>query len=471
MASRIISHLRSSRLLLNSQRVVFKSNLRSFHLVNANQLPMNLKMPALSPTMTEGTIIKWHVKEGDTYMPGDLLMEIQTDKAVMEYSIDDDGVIAKILVPDSSVVQVGDYIGVLALPGEDWKTVSIPESAPKATQATVSTAEQVKPVTSSQVAQQEAKHYDGDMKIMPAARILLNEYHLNPANLPEGPRGFLSKSDVKEYIIKHNLSPAPVSPAAVSPAQAAPVSPAVEKAKTSKPARSGHPEHEPDFEDIELSNMRRVIAKRLVLSKTTIPHSYISTTTAMDKVIAMRKQMIADGNKVSLNDFIIKAAALALKLVPEVNSNRVGDGFQTMPTADISIAVATDNGLITPIITSADQACVTKISERVKALADKARRGKLQPHEFQGGSFSISNLGMFGISEFSAVINPPQAAILAVGGSKETFNTDMQKQMEASFTLSYDARCVELDRAFKFMNTFKYFLANPDLLIEQTQKF
>lgn len=157
--------------------------------------------------------------------------------------------------------------------------------------------------------------------------------------------------------------------------------------------------------------------------------------------------------------------------MPEVNSNQVGDGFQTMPTADISIAVATDNGLITPIITSADQACVTKISERVKSLADKARKGKLQPHEFQGGSFSISNLGMFGISEFSAVINPPQAAILAVGGSKETFNTDMQRQTEASFTLSYDARCVELDRAYKFMNTFKYFLANPDLLVEQTQTF
>lgn len=468
MASRIISHLRSSRLLLNSQLLASRVNLRSFHLADVNQLPMTLNMPALSPTMTEGTIIKWHKKEGDTYMPGDLLMEIQTDKAVMEYSIDDDGVIAKILVPDSSVVQVGDNIGVLALPGEDWKTVPLPEAAPKTTE-NVAPATPTPAVAPTQVAH-EPIHYDGNMKIMPAARILLTEYQINPANLPEGPRGFLSKSDVKEYIIKNNLSPAP---AAASQPQVAPVSvaPAASQAKTSKPAGPAHPEYEPDYEDIELSNMRRVIAKRLVLSKTTIPHSYITATTTMDQVIAMRKQMIAAGNKVSLNDFIIKAAALALKLVPEVNSNQVGDGFQTMPTADISIAVATDNGLITPIITSADQACVTKISERVKSLADKARKGKLQPHEFQGGSFSISNLGMFGISEFSAVINPPQAAILAVGGSKETFSTDMQKQTEASFTLSYDARCVELDRAFKFMNTFKYFLANPDLLVEQSQTF
>lgn len=470
MASRLISQLKASRLLVYNQ--LSKLNSRSLHLTGSDKVPMELKMPALSPTMSEGTIIKWFKKEGDSIVPGDLLMEIQTDKAVIPYELEEDGTLAKILVEESSIVQVGDLIGVLALPGEDWKTVSVPDSSSASAPTTSQTIETKQPE------KKETKHlhssHDGYLKIMPGANILINEYQINPSSIPEiGHRGFISKSDVKEYIIKNNLTPASLK-AGTEP-HVASTEPQVTSAQTDVPKKSSNPnvnpEYEPDFEDIELTNMRKVIAKRLVLSKTTIPHSYINTTAVMDKVIELRKGMIANGQKVSLNDFIIKAAALTLKLVPEVNSNQVGDGFAQSPTADISIAVATDNGLITPIITRADQSCVTNISERVKALADKARRGKLQPHEFQGGSFSISNLGMFGISEFSAVINPPQTAILAVGGSKSTFNTDMQQQSEASFTLSYDARCVELDRAYKFMNTFKYFLANPDLLVEQTQTF
>lgn len=324
-------------------------------------------------------------------------------------------------------------------------------------------------VQATQEVKNEYHHVEYDyLRIGPAARILMNEFNINPSSVEPRPRGFLSKSDVKEYIIKKNLSAAPAS--VISSTQ--PMQSTAESPKKTSNANV-NPEYEPDFEDIELTNMRKVIAKRLVLSKTTIPHSYITTDVVMDKIVALRKQMIANGQKCSLNDFIIKAAALTLKLVPEVNSNQVAgtEEFKQSSTVDISIAVATDNGLITPIITTADQSCVSSISERVKGLAEKARKGKLQPHEFQGGSFSISNLGMFGVSEFSAVINPPQTAILAVGGSKNTFNVEMKEQTEASFTLSYDARCVDLDRAYKFMNTFKYFLANPDLLIEQTQQF
>jgi len=457
MASRIISQLRASQLLAS------KLSARGFHFASANQVPMELKMPALSPTMTEGTIIKWHKKEGDTIVPGDMLMEIQTDKAVVPYELEEEGVLAKQLVDESAVVQTGDLIGMLAYPGEDWKSVAAPEQSQSSSPAPEAVAEAVKSPEIQTTVTHSAPH-DGILRIGPAARILITEYGVNPSSVPSV-RGFVSKSDVKEYIIKNNISPAPVKAEASAPA-AAPIS-------KSAVSSNVNPEYEPDFEDIELSNMRKVIAKRLVLSKTTIPHSYISSTCVMDKIISIRKEMIANKQKVSLNDFIIKAASLALKLVPEVNSNQVANTTEFKPcqTVDISIAVATDKGLITPIVANADQLCVTSISETVKILAEKARNNKLQPHEFQGGSFSISNLGMFGISEFSAVINPPQTAILAVGGSKATFNTDIIKQTEMSFTLSYDARCVNLDRAFKFMNTFKYFLANPDLLVEQIQTF
>lgn len=461
MASRLVSQLRSSRLLLSNQFA--QINGKCFHLSSINNGPVELKFPALSPTMTEGTIIKWHKKEGDQVVPGDLLMEIQTDKAVIPYELEEEGTLAKILAEDSKIVQIGEVIGVMALPGEDWKTVSIPDQKPVDTSASSALSESAPPEAHPP---RPHHHY----KIGPAAKILLNLYQISPSDMTKtGPRGFVSKCDVKEYIMKNNLSPAP-----------APSSASVANRQTTKKAgqvasktSNANVEYEPDFEDIELSNMRKVIAKRLVLSKTTIPHSYINTNCVIDKVIALRKQMAANNQKVSLNDFIIKAAALTLKLVPEVNSNSVdgSDQFKQSHTVDISIAVATDKGLITPIVPSSDQMSVEKISQTVKLLADKARQGKLQPHEFQGGSFSISNLGMFGITEFSAVINPPQTAILAVGKSQNTFNLEMEKQTEVSFTLSYDARCVDLDRAYKFMNTFKYLMANPDLLVEQVQTF
>lgn len=463
MSSRLISHIKTSRLIINSQ-LWSRLNTKGIHIASADHVPYELRMPALSPSMSEGTIVKWLKQEGDTINPGDLVVDVQTDKAIVPYELEEDGTLAKIIAQESSVLKVGDLIGLVALPGEDWKSITVPTGESNA-EAPTST-----PAVEASSQSQTVHHHDSYLKIGPAARVLMNEYGIDPNSVTTlGPRGFLSKNNVIEYIAKNKLSPAPKKPepsTVVNTAQAfAPPK------KTSNPNVS--PEYEPDFEDIELTNMRKVIAKRLVLSKTTIPHSYITATCVMDKIIALRKEMIANGQKVSLNDFIIKAAGVALKLVPEVNSNYVTgtDDFKQLQNVDISIAVATDNGLITPIITTADQLSVASISERVKGLADKARKGKLQPHEFQGGSFSISNLGMFGITEFSAVINPPQVAILAVGGSTNTFNTDMQKQTEASFTLSYDARCVELDRAFKFMNTFKYLLANPGLLNEQQQTF
>lgn len=457
MASRIITQLKAPRLLMSYL------NVRDFHHTAVNKIPMELKMPALSPTMTEGVIIKWHKKEGDTIIPGDMLMEIQTDKAVVPYELEEEGILAKKLVEESSTIQTGELIGMLAYPGEDWKSVAIPTQNQSSSISTASEPATPEP----QTIETQSKH-EGIIKIMPAAKILMTEYGINPQLIPTN-RGFLSKSDVKEYIIKNNMSPILAKIEDNKSSEPKPAAITKKDVATS----NNNPEYEPDFEDIELSNMRKIIAKRLVLSKQTIPHSYVNSSCVIDKIIAVRKEMIANKQKISLNDFIIKAAALALKLVPEVNSNQLENTteFKSCETVDISIAVATDKGLITPIVKNADQLCVTEVSETVKALAEKARNNKLQPHEFQGGSFSISNLGMFGISEFSAVINPPQTAILAVGGSKPTFNTDMVKQTEMSFTLSYDARCVDLDKAFKFMNTFKYFLVNPDLLVEQKQTF
>jgi pyruvate/2-oxoglutarate dehydrogenase complex dihydrolipoamide acyltransferase (E2) component len=223
--------------------------------------------------------------------------------------------------------------------------------------------------------------------------------------------------------------------------------------------------------------MRKIIAKRLVFSKTTVPHSYVKSVCHVDKLLRLRADLMKnEQKKVSLNDFIIKALALALRIVPELNSNydEKTDSFTPLAGVDVSIAVATDKGLITPIVKDADRLGVLDISSRVKELAGRARANKLQPHEFQGGGFSISNLGMFGITDFTAVINPPQVGILAVGTSKRKLNVEDltgAPVTEVSFNLSFDERCVSMDRAIKFLNTLSYFIANPDLLADEFEQF
>lgn len=441
--------------------------------------PVQIKMPALSPTMTEGTIIKWLKKEGDKFSPGETLFEVQTDKAVIPFELEEEGIVAKILAGDNSQsVKVGTLVGIFVMPGEDWQNVKFDaasvQPAPSAPAATP--VAQAAPTPSTQPAASTATSQGREItlkeleskKIGPVARMLMRAYQIDPNSIKgTGPHGFILKSDVKDYILKNNLLPAKLEHKHES-------EPASTKSDQVKETLNNLIENNPelDYEDIELTNMRKVIAKRLIMSKTTIPHSYISSSCVLDKVIELRKEMIKNNQKVSINDFLIKALGLALRLVPEFNSNLENDGsYKQLQTVDISIAVATDKGLITPIIKNADKLTVPGIAAEAKNLAEKARNGKLLPHEFQGGSFSLSNLGMFGINNFSAVINPPQVAIMAVGKSQQKFNEHMKVETSLSFTISYDERCVSLDRAFKFANTFSYLLSNPTLLNEQSQTF
>lgn len=465
---------------INTTSTNLMTNKMGFHSSPVlNAAPVQIKMPALSPTMTEGTIIKWNKKEGDKFSPGDTLFEVQTDKAVIPFELEEEGIIAKILVPENSdTIKVGQLVAIYVSPGDDWKNVQF-DAAPAPTKSAPAPAPAASapPAAAAQASPAGGVHHHdlGNRKMGPVARTLIREYNIDPDKLVgTGPHGFILKGDVKEYIAKNNLQPVPIEHAQAAPSQA--VAPQEVSKPSASPSRAGggmmHPEYEPDYEDIELSNMRKVIAKRLVMSKTTIPHSYVSSKCQIDKIVALRKEMIKAGQKVSINDFVLKALGLSLRLVPEFNSNMEANGeYKVLPTVDISIAVATDKGLITPIIKNADKLSVVQISEAAKSLAEKARLNKLLPHEFQGGSFSLSNLGMFGINNFSAVINPPQIAIMAIGKSQSKFNEDMKVVSEVHYTISYDERCVSLDRAMKFTNTFSYFISNPELLNEQGQTF
>ncbi|ODM91889.1 Pyruvate dehydrogenase protein X component, mitochondrial [Orchesella cincta] len=368
-----------------------------------------VNMPSLSPTMAEGTILKWLKKEGDTINGGDALCEIQTDKAVMSLEHDDDGILAKILIPENTNVKVGTLIALTVDEGDDWKAVEVPADAveiPAASQSTDSDSSS-KPATPSSGSQ------GSDRLVGPAVNHYLRKYGLKASQVGgTGPHGTVTKGDVLNHALANKIEPVSfdTSPPPPSPPTGAPMTTA------SKP-KSSNQNGPASFVDLEISNMRRTIAKRLLQSKSTIPHAYGIVQCDMKSLVAFRKSLISAGLKVSVNDLLIKCVANALALNPAVNCVWEGDQLKQQAQVDISVAVATPNGLITPIVPNAGSKDVVSISSLVKTLAGKARDGKLQPHEFMGGTFSISNLGMFGIHSFSAIINPPQCAILAVGGT------------------------------------------------------
>jgi len=424
-----------------------------------------INMPSLSPTMAEGTIVKWYKKEGEKMGAGDLLCDIQTDKAVVSMEADDDGVLAKILVPEGTAgVQIGIAIAVMVEEGQDWKDVAIPAAdgaaapAPAAVPDTPAAAAAA--VASSGTVSVASDHpFVHPSQVGPATALLMSQFNIKPDNVTgTGPKGNIVKADVKKYIKENNLSAVvqevPLPQAAAKPAAA----PAAAAAKPAPRPRSG-------YTDIELSNMRKVIAKRLTESKQMAPHGYSSATAAIDNVSRLRKDYIASGYRVSINDFVIKAVATALQYVPQLNVNIINEEVVPMSTIDISVAVATDNGLITPIVKDAANKPVQQISADVKELAGRARENKLKLDEFQGGSFTISNLGMFGIAEFTAIINAPQAAILAVGGGRQIINPDtMKPETIMTSTLSFDRRFIDEALAADFMTVFKTLMERPELL-------
>ncbi|XP_077425302.1 pyruvate dehydrogenase protein X component, mitochondrial [Vanacampus margaritifer] len=430
--------------------------------------PLNLQMPALSPTMEEGNIVKWLKKEGEAVATGDALCEIETDKAVVTMESNDDGIMAKILMEEGSRnVRLGTLIAVMVEEGQDWTQVEIPPpSAPaSAIHETVSTIDPPAAPSPPKIVP------TGSLRLSPAARHILDTHGVDPKlATPTGPRGLITKEDALNLL---KMSPEPkTTPMAAPPSSGpAPIPAAIPPQSSSRPnipplSVPGKPGAPGTFTEIPASNVRRVIAQRLTQSKTTIPHAYASVDCDMAAVMKLRRDLAKDQIKVSVNDFIIKAAAVTLKELPDVNVTWSDDGPRALDSIHISIAVATDKGLITPIIRDAANKGVQEISTNAKALAEKARDGKLLPEEYQGGSFSISNLGMFGISGFSAVINPPQACILAVGTSRPELslcedNQTLRTQQLMTVTLSSDGRLIDDELASRFLERFRANLEEP----------
>eukprot|EP00095_Tigriopus_kingsejongensis_P012409 maker-scaffold755_size101758-snap-gene-0.25 protein:Tk12409 transcript:maker-scaffold755_size101758-snap-gene-0.25-mRNA-1 annotation:"pyruvate dehydrogenase protein x mitochondrial-like" len=413
-----------------------------------------VKMPSLSPTMTEGTI------EGDKINPGDVLCEIQTDKAVVAVECDDEAVLAKILVPEGqSGIEVGYLIAMLVEEGEDWQDVQIPAQESSST-STVTSSE---PSASSSATPPSSgtsgsHHFEHIANVGPATHFLMAQYGVKASQVnPTGPKGIV-KADVLQYIKDNHLKPIEVQSERRSGAQSQPPPASPAALPADKKPSSG-------FTDIPLTSMRTVIAKRLTESKQTSPHGHATVATNIESILQLRKELAARGIKVSVNDFIIKAAGTALQYVPEMNLNVKGEDFQIMSNVDISVAVATDAGLITPIVKDVPNKSLDQISKDVKDLATRARDGKLQLNEFQGGTFTISNLGMFGITEFTAIINPPQVGILAVGsGLPEIDASTGQTCTMMRSTLSFDRRFIDEALAADFMSTFQTVLERPEFM-------
>ncbi|RZF33763.1 hypothetical protein LSTR_LSTR008022 [Laodelphax striatellus] len=420
----------------------------------------SVMMPALSPTMSEGEIVSWLKKEGDKLAPGDVLCEIQTDKAVMSMEVDDEGVLAKILVPAQTKAQVGQLIALVVAEGEDWTDVQIPATAPaaKPPSASPSPSPSTPPPQATSSAPAPAVAHQLHGLFGPAVRALLEQYHLTGKEIdPTGRNSRILKADVLKYISDKSLQPKP--PVQVPLPGSAPTT------QTTSAAPVAAPRKRTGYTDVEISSMRLTIARRLTQSKSEIPHAYSTLQAEIDSLLTLRKQLKNVGVNVSVNDFVVKAVARSLKQCPFVNKLYVNDQIPAHPGIDISVAVATPNGLITPILKSADLKSVDQISEEIRELAGRAREGKLQLHEFQGGSFTISNLGMFGITEFSAIINPPQIAILAVGGGQPYVKVNGSAATVMSATLSYDARALSEGDVAAFMEVLQGYLENPASLL------
>jgi pyruvate dehydrogenase E2 component (dihydrolipoamide acetyltransferase) len=424
-------------------------------------MPIELKMPALSPTMEEGTLAKWLVKEGDEVKSGDILAEIETDKATMEFEAVDEGTIAQILVPEGSDgVKVGALIAILTAEGEDASAAKAAPVAKKEEAKAAPAAKQEAPAAApAPQAATAAPAASGDrVKASPLARRIAGQQGIDIANLNgSGPNGRVVKADLA------GAKPGTVAPAprAEAPA-AAPSAPA--------PAAAPAPSQIPDIphESVKLSNMRKTIARRLTESKQQVPHIYLTVDVQLDALIKLRgelnKGLESRGVKLSVNDMLVKALAIALMEVPSCNVMLSGDQLVTFKRADISVAVSIPGGLITPVVTSADTKSLSAIANEVKDLASRAKDGKLKPEEFTGGTASISNMGMFGIKQFEAVINPPQGMILAIGaGEKRPYvvNDELAIATVMSATGSFDHRAIDGADGAKLMKAFKKLVENP----------
>ena len=414
-------------------------------------MALEILMPALSPTMEEGTLAKWLVSEGDVVQSGDLLAEIETDKATMEFEAVDEGIIGKLLVAEGTAnVKVNSAIAILLEEG-DATDATVAPSAPAVVAADVMAAPAVQAsAPAAPVAASGTRIFAS-----PLARRIAADNGLDlTAITGSGPKG---------RIVKADLSTA-VAPAAAAAPVSAVTMPASANAAAVEAIYQGR-----GFKTLPLDGMRKIIASRLTEAKQTIPHFYLRRDIGLDKLLRVRgeinKGLEARGVKTSVNDFIIKACALALQKVPTANAVWAGDRVLQMEASDISVAVAIEGGLFTPVLQDAEAKPLSQLAVEMKDLAARARNRKLAPHEYQGGSFSISNLGMMGIDNFDAVINPPQGAILAVGAGKKRpvvlDDGSLSVATVMSVTMSVDHRVIDGALGAELLNEIVNYLENP----------
>ncbi|MCA4773988.1 pyruvate dehydrogenase complex dihydrolipoamide acetyltransferase [Wolbachia endosymbiont of Mansonella perstans] len=448
---------------------------------------IEILMPALSPTMskTGGKIVKWCKKEQDRVEVGDVIAEIETDKAIMEFESVDEGVLAKILVPEgASGVPVNQPIALMLEKGEDnnaldsyvsASTTNIEAHFPTLSNFSASSNPSTllsslmpsnssmlpntsmppnssvssNPSVSSQCQalgsreEEDTKTTGSRIKISPLAKKIAQNENVDIKRLKgTGPYGRIIKADVLEFL--------------------------------DGGVQIGSRERSSEDVIVETSNMRQVVAQRLVEAKQNIPHFYLTVDCQVDKLILLKNEINSadENNKVTINDLIIKAVAFSIKKFPDINSSWIDDKILRYANVDISIAVALEDGLITPIVKNANKKSILSISKEVKDLVSKARSGKLRPEEFQGGGFTISNLGMFGIKTFSAIINPPQSCIMAVGTSKKqliVINEKIEVAEIMMVTLSVDHRTVDGALGARFLNTFKHYIENPLAMLLESE--
>lgn len=450
---------RRDTLSVQPTRIAFRKNLNitSFSRVRwFSELPSYTKiiLPALSPTMETGSIKEWKLKEGDKLNEGDVLAEIETDKATMEFACPDhipEGYLAKILAQDGTKdIKLGTHIGIMVEDQEDVAAfanyvLEATDTPAPASPDTRPPAPPSPPIEHTPVSRPDTQVVEtgGRLKVSPFARKLASERGVDVSSLTgSGPGGRIIASDVIQPIRTRTYT---------GPSTDTPL---------------------PTYTDVELSGMRRTIAKRLLESKQSIPHYYVQVNVSMEEITRLRKEFNAispDLPKLSVNDFVIKAAAAALKIVPECNSSFHDQFIRRHHNVDISVAVATEGGLMTPIVFTADKKGLREINRDVAELAEKARVGSLQPQEFQGGTFTISNLGMYGVTTFSAIINPPQSCILAVSATQEVVVPDEEgcyktaKMMNVQ--MSCDHRVVDGAVGAQWLREFKRFMEYPAAML------
>ena len=443
-------------------------------------MSIEIKMPALSPTMEEGTLAKWLVKEGDSVKSGDLLAEIETDKATMEFEAVDEGVIGKLLVvAGTDNVKVGTVIATLIEEGESADSGAAPAPAASATPAPAPSAPPSSPAKpAAPAAEASAKDEpkaappavpvpattepavapEGRVKASPLARRIAGEKGIDLAGLSgSGPNGRIVKADLEGATPGTAPAPAAKAPAAPPPVARSAPAPAVSVPLPDIP-----------YQAEKLSNIRKVIARRLTESKQTVPHIYLTVDIQLDKLLALRSELNAvlepRGVKLSVNDLLIKALGVSLMQVPKCNVMFTPDQLISFQRADVSVAVSVPSGLITPIIAGADTKSLSDISTQMKDLAARARENKLKPEEYQGGTASLSNMGMFGIKQFEAVINPPQGMIMAIGaGEKRPWVTGDTLGIATimSATGSFDHRAIDGADGAQLMQAFKALVESP----------